>query len=143
MAPYSMDFWNVEVGSLKGWTLLKAPIILKNALDKSSQKLNFQQKKNSGRISLSPQVAEPRGSKDLYSHPSAFYFKNSKCLRPLAPFLEESEICIHRVSRRKFNNFDQLLFEVFFWYNWNFWQHSAPMRTYFLIPVHYYYLFKR
>ncbi len=40
-----MDFWSVEVGSLKGWTLLKVPIILKNALDKNSLKLNFLQKK--------------------------------------------------------------------------------------------------
>ncbi len=39
-----MDF-NVEVGSHEGWTLLKVPIILKNALDKSSLKLNVSQKK--------------------------------------------------------------------------------------------------
>ncbi len=40
-----MDFWNVEVGSLKDWTLLKVPIILKNSLDKSRLKLNFLQEK--------------------------------------------------------------------------------------------------
>ncbi len=35
------------------WTLLKVPVIMKNALDKNSLKLNFlKKKKNSGRISL-------------------------------------------------------------------------------------------
>ncbi len=33
---------------------------------------------------------------------------------PLFPFLGELEIRIHRVSCRKFNNFNQLLFEAFF-----------------------------
>ncbi len=73
--------------------------MFKNALDKSNLKLNFlQKKKNSGRISLFPQVVEPGGSKDLHSHSSALYFKNSKCLRTLARFLGESQICIRRVS---------------------------------------------
>ncbi len=119
-----MDLWNVEVGSLYGWTLLKVPIILKNALDKGSLKLNFLQK-NSGRISLSPQVMEAGSFKDLHSHSSALYFKSSKYLGPLTPFLGESEICVRWVSCRKFNNLNQLLFEAFFLYNWNFWQHSA------------------
>ncbi len=48
--------------------------------EKSSRKLNFLQK-NSGRMSLSHQVVKPEGSKDLRSHSSALYFKNSKCLR--------------------------------------------------------------
>ncbi len=105
-----MDFWNVKVGSLQGWTLLKVPIILKNVLDKSNLKLNF----NSGRTSLCPQVVEPGGSNDLNSHSSDFYFKNSKCLRLLTPFLRETNISVHWVSCRKFNNFNQLLFEAFF-----------------------------
>ncbi len=114
MAPHSMNFWNVEVSSLYSWTLPKVPIILKNALDKSSLKLNFLQKKKSGRISLPPQVVKLGVSRDLHSHCSALYFKNSKCLWPLAPFLRESEIYVHWVSGRKFNNFNQLLFEAFF-----------------------------
>ncbi len=38
----------------------------------------------------------------------------------LASFLGESEICNHWVSCRKFNNFDQLLFEAFFDIIWTF-----------------------
>ncbi len=64
MAPHSMDCGNVEVGSLKGWILLKVPIILKNALDKSSLKLNFLKKKQWTHISISP-IGGTRGVQRL------------------------------------------------------------------------------
>ncbi len=64
-------------------------------------------------ISTSPSSGA-RGSNDLYSNSSALCFKNNKCLRLLVPFLGESEICVHSVSCRKFNNFNQLLIEAFF-----------------------------
>ncbi len=103
----------LECGSRFTLRLNTAKSTLKIALDKSSLKLNFLQK-NSGRISLCPQVVDSMGSKDLHSHSSALYLKNSKCFRPLAPFLQESEICVHRISCKKFNNFNRLFFELFF-----------------------------
>ncbi len=60
-----MDFWNAEVGSLYGWTLLEVLVILKTALDKSGLKLNFLQKrKQRMHISISPN-SEAKGLQRL------------------------------------------------------------------------------
>ncbi len=100
MAPPTMNFWNVEIGSLKGWTLLKVPIILKNVLDKSSLKLNFLQKKKTQwtHISISPSS----GARGLQRLAFPFQYLTSKIANVCAEFLVENSIILINICLNHF-----------------------------------------